>query len=83
MKPDRQAIYTRVTATIAEVAGVTPADLRGETELIRDLVLDSLAMYEIVIDLEEAFDLQITDQDIEHLLTIDDAVDFISQRAKR
>ena len=62
---------------MATIAGVSLDQITGETELIRDLNLDSLAMYEIVIDLEEAFDLRISDTDLDKIRTVGDAVHLI------
>ena len=76
-QPDREQILAQVVATIAEVAGVSPSQIKPDTELITDLNLDSLAMYEIVIDLEESFDLQISDSDIDQIRTLEDAVHYI------
>jgi len=45
-----ELVFSEVTETVATIAGVPMDQITGETELIRDLNLDSLAMYEIVID---------------------------------
>ncbi|HAL74319.1 MAG TPA: acyl carrier protein [Clostridiales bacterium] len=73
----RDRIYDKVLKTITDISGHSPTELNGRTELILDLGLDSLAIFEIVIELEESFDLQITDEDIERIKTIDDIVDHI------
>ncbi|MDD2533950.1 MAG: acyl carrier protein [Eubacteriales bacterium] len=73
----REAIFDKVISTIADIAGVNISELQGSTELIADLALDSLAMYEIVIELEDVFDLQISDSDIDRIHTVDDAVAYI------
>lgn len=78
MTQDRaESVYDKVISTIADIAGVTRQELHGSTDLIDDLSLDSLAMYEIVIDLEESFNLQISDSDIDRIRTVDDAVQYI------
>lgn len=78
MIPGRyENVYARVASSIADIAGCSPSELNGTTELIDDLNLDSLAMYEIVIDLEEAFQLQISDSDIDRIRTVEDAVQYI------
>ena len=82
MPLDRQTVLDRVVATIAEIAGVEPNQIQGSTEMIRDLALDSLSMYEIVIDLEEIYDLQIADSDLDRLVTVEDAVAFICARGR-
>jgi len=73
----RDRIYDKVLKTITDISGHSPTELNGRTELILDLGLDSLAIFEIVIELEETFDLRITDEDVERIKTIDDVVDYI------
>lgn len=77
--PARGQIYDQVTRIVAVVAGRPTADLAGEMELIMDLGLDSLAIFEIVIELEEAYGLKISDADADKIKTIDDAVNYIVQ----
>ena len=76
----RDQIYDKVIRTVADIAGTSLTDLRGDTELIVDLNLDSLGIFEIVIELEEAFDLRITDEDIDRIKSIDQIVDYIAKR---
>ena len=73
----RAHIYDDVIRTIAEVTEYDPAELNGQTELIADLGLDSLMIFEIVIELEEKFDLRISDEEADQIKTIDQAVDFV------
>jgi len=49
--------------------------------VVKDLNLDSLAMYELVIELEETYNLQISDEEIERIRTIGDMVDYIVREA--
>lgn len=73
----RDSIYDQVLKTITDISGHSPTELTGRTELILDLGLDSLAIFEIVIELEETFSLQITDEDVDRIKSIDDVVDYI------
>jgi len=73
----RDRIYDKVLKTITDISGHSPTELTGRTELILDLGLDSLAIFEIVIELEEVFDLRITDEDVDRIKSIDDIVNFI------
>lgn len=75
----RDRIYDKVIRTIAGISGCSLTDLTGPTELIVDLGLDSLAIFEIVIELEEAFDLRIPDEDIDRIKTINEVVDYIER----
>lgn len=76
----RDRIYDKVIKTITDISGRTPTELTGDTELIMDLNLDSLAIFEIVIELEETFDLRIADEDIDRIKTIDDVVNYIDRQ---
>lgn len=76
----RDRIYDKVIKTITDISGRTPTELTRDTELIMDLNLDSLAIFEIVIELEETFDLRIADEDIDRIKTIDDVVNYIDRQ---
>jgi acyl carrier protein len=78
----RSQIMQQIIGTIAKVSGVAPEELNGKTSLYGDLSLDSLAMFEIVIDLEEIYDLRISDEDIEHVKTIDDIASYVERHAR-
>jgi len=71
------SVLSKVSHTVAEIAGVETGQIDGRTELVMDLNLDSLALFEIVIDLEEYYDLQISDEDVDRIKTVDDIVNFI------
>ena len=50
--------------------------------IFEELPLDSLQLYELVVDLEERFDLQISDEAIEKIRSVGDVVDMIHDAAK-
>lgn len=83
MKSDHRFddVLGKVSQTVAAIAGVDVSRVNGGTELIMDLNLDSLALFEIVIDLEEHFGLQISDEDVDRIKTLDDIVLFIQNHA--
>lgn len=74
------AIWDKVCDTIASVSAVDRSQLLPSTALLQDLDLDSLALYEIVIELETHYELQISDEEIESLRTLSEVVDFIAKR---
>lgn len=76
----RQDILRQVVSTIADITDRSPDDLNEQTNLLHDLDLDSLALFEIVIDLESVYDLRISDEEIEALRTIGEIVSFIDRR---
>ena len=77
----KEDIITRVIAAVATVCGTDAAKMTPDTELVADLDLDSLAMFELVIELEEEYGLRISDEDIERIKTVSDIVDFIERHA--
>lgn len=76
---DKEQISSVVRQTVAGVADVPLDRLDGSTELIRDLKMDSLALYELVIELEEHYRLQISDEEIDRIKTLDDVIAFIER----
>lgn len=76
----RDLIYDKVVRTISDISGQSALDINGQTELFVDLSLDSLSLFEIVIELEESFDIRISDEDVDKIKTIDDIVNFIERQ---
>jgi acyl carrier protein len=80
IRHDRQYVFDLVAGSIATVLSVPAADLSEDTSLAADLVVDSLLMYEIVIELEEMFDARISDSDIDQIKTLGDIVDSLMSK---
>jgi acyl carrier protein len=77
---DAQAMESRVTELIVEQLGVSKAEAVPKASFIDDLGADSLDIVELVMSLEEEFDIEIPDEDAEKLQTIDDAVSYLRER---
>lgn len=73
-------IEQRVRSQIAKNLVVDANDLRPEASFINDLGADSLAIVELVLALEEEFELDIPDEDTERIRTVQDAIDYINSR---
>jgi acyl carrier protein len=71
------SIDKRVKEIIAEQLGVDEAQVIGEASFMDDLGADSLDTVELVMALEEEFDIEISDEDAEKIQTVQDAVDYI------
>jgi acyl carrier protein len=56
------------------------ADLKPGTNFVEDLGADSLAVVELTMALEEAFDIEIPDGDATKILTVQNAIDYIGAR---
>jgi acyl carrier protein len=71
-----------VKRIIAEQLGVDDAEVTPSASFVDDLGADSLDQVELVMALEEAFDLEISDSDAERIRTVQDAIDYIEKHAK-
>ncbi|MEW6307789.1 MAG: acyl carrier protein [Bacillota bacterium] len=77
MSKDRNAIFAKVRAIIVEQLGVDEEEVTAEALFIDDLGADSLDIVELIMALEEAFELEIPDEDVERISSVNDAVDYI------
>ncbi|MCX5738579.1 MAG: acyl carrier protein [Proteobacteria bacterium] len=71
----------RVTEIIVEQLGVSKEEVVPEASFIDDLGADSLDIVELVMAMEEEFDIEIPDDDAEKIQTISDAISYIRGRA--
>ncbi|MHB0885253.1 MAG: acyl carrier protein [Bacillota bacterium] len=74
-------MFEKVKAIIVDQLGVGESEVSIEASFIDDLGADSLDLVELVMALEEEFDLEVPDEDAEKLVTVGDAVDYIKQNA--
>ena len=75
-------VEQRVKKIVAEQLGVNEAEIKNESSFVDDLGADSLDTVELVMAFEEAFDIEIPDEDAEKIRTVQDAVDYIGKHAK-
>jgi acyl carrier protein len=71
-------IFERVKKIIAEQLGVEAEKIRPEASFVDDLGADSLDTVELVMALEEEFDMEIPDEQAEKITTVQAAVDYIT-----
>ena len=76
------SIEERVKQIIVEQLGVDEAEVTASASFVDDLGADSLDTVELVMAFEEAFDIEIPDEDAEKIRTVADAVDYIQKHAK-
>jgi len=77
----RMGLEERVTEIIVEQLGVSKEEVVPEASFIDDLGADSLDIVELVMAMEEEFDIEIPDDDAEKIQTISDAISYIRGRA--
>ncbi len=76
------AVQDRVKQIIVEQLGVDEAEVTPTASFVDDLGADSLDTVELVMAFEEAFELEIPDEDAEKIRTVQDATAYISSHAK-
>ena len=72
-----EEVFEKVKAIIVEQLGVVESSVEMEASFIDDLGADSLDIVELVMALEEEFDMEIPDSDAEKVVTVGDVVDYI------
>lgn len=72
-------IFEKVKSIVAEQLGVDAGEIALETSF-DDLNADSLDVVELIMALEEEFDIEIPDEDAEKIKTVGDAVDYIKDK---
>ena len=77
--PTAHEIEEKVVAIVSEQLSVDKAEISLETSFINDLNADSLDTVELVMELEDEFDLNIPDEEAEKIQTVGAAVSFIQQ----
>jgi acyl carrier protein len=78
----RMAVEEKVKQIIVEQLQVDEAEVTPGASFQEDLGADSLDVVELVMQFEEAFDIEIPDEDAEKIKTVKDAIDYIEKNAK-
>ncbi|MFZ0313919.1 MAG: acyl carrier protein [Candidatus Korobacteraceae bacterium] len=76
------SVDERVKQIIVEQLGVDEAEVTPTASFVDDLGADSLDTVELVMAFEEAFEIEIPDEDAEKIRTVQDAITYINQHAK-
>ncbi len=76
------AVEEKVKQIIVEQLGVDEAEVTSSASFVDDLGADSLDTVELVMAFEEAFEIEIPDEDAEKIRTVADAVDYINKHSK-
>ncbi|RLB67954.1 MAG: acyl carrier protein [Deltaproteobacteria bacterium] len=71
----------RIKKIVAEQLGVEEDQVTVEASFMDDLGADSLDTVELVMALEEEFDIEISDEDAEKIQTVQNAIDYVSSNA--
>lgn len=75
-----EGLIERVRRLVSDQLGVDPAEMKPEASILEDLGADSLDVVELVMAMEEAFDIEISDEEAEEMRTIGDVEQYITTR---
>ncbi|MCC6442993.1 MAG: acyl carrier protein [Armatimonadetes bacterium] len=76
------ATFERVRKVVVETIDVSEDEVTQNASFVDDLGADSLDVVELVMALEEEFDIEIPDEDAEKITTVDQAVKYIEEKTK-
>ncbi len=75
------SIEDKIIKVIAEKLSVDVADVVLEASMVDDLGADSLDLVELIMSMEEEFDVEIPDEEAEKIITVKDAIEFVKANA--
>jgi acyl carrier protein len=73
------ALFDEVKEVVVEQLNVSPDEVKLESDFVEDLGADSLDVVELVMALEEKFEIEIPDSAAEQIKTVKDVVDYIEK----
>ncbi len=74
-------VFSKVKVVIVDQLGVEEDDVKSEAAFADDLGADSLDVVELVMALEERFEIEIPDEEAEKIATVGQAVEYIQERS--
>ena len=72
-------VFDKLKSVIAEVLNVDPNEITMDSTFADDLGADSLDLYQIILGVEDAFDIEIPQEEAEKIVTVADAIDLIQR----
>ncbi|MCX4310586.1 MAG: acyl carrier protein [Desulfovibrio sp.] len=73
-------VADKVNKIIVEQLGVSPDEVKPEASFVDDLGADSLDLTELIMAMEEEFDIEIADDDAQKIQKVQDAIDYIESK---
>ena len=70
-------VFEKIREIVAEQLGISEDEIKMETNFIDDLGADSLDLFQVIMELEEEFDVKV--EEVENIKTVQDAVEFIEK----
>lgn len=71
-------MFEKIKALLVEELSINEADIKPEAELVNDLGINSLELADLVLQCEEKFDIEISDEEIHKFVTVGDVADYLA-----
>ncbi|MFP4200388.1 MAG: acyl carrier protein [Clostridia bacterium] len=75
----REEIMEKIVEMLVDQLGVSEDEIEDNADFAGDLGADSLDLVELIMSMEEEFDLDIPDEDVENITSVGDAVDYVAE----
>jgi acyl carrier protein len=75
----KMSVLDEIRALVSKNLGVDEAQVKAESNLVADLGADSLDAVELIMEIEDHFDISINEEDAQNLETVQDIIDYIEK----
>ena len=75
-------MFEKIRACIASQLGIDEEEIKMESSFMNDLGADSLDIVELIMALEEEYEIEIPDEDVEKITTVSDIVEYIKAHSE-
>ena len=75
-------MFEKIRACIASQLSIEEDEIKMESSFMNDLGADSLDIVELIMELEEKYDIEIPDEDVEKIVTVGDIVEYIKTHSE-
>ena len=73
------SVAEKVKAIVVEQLGVSADEVKPEASFVEDLGADSLDLTELIMAMEESFDIEIDDEEAQKILKVKDAIEYVEK----
>lgn len=80
MTISKETLFTKIKDNLVKTLNLDPELITLDTNIVEDLNTDSISLIRFTLALEDEFGIEISDEDAEHILTLGQVVDYVSEK---